>query len=227
MISTALRIDIERWAEAKDGRALFRMAREGTLTSAMVTRYIADVTYMIRLTPGHLESACRGARARGDETLARHYEHKIREEVGHAAWGEADLESLTRLAASPAVSPATTPSILALADYVTAMIERDPSFYLTYLAFTEYVTVLLGPELLAHIEERCGIPKSSLTVIDNHIELDRDHAEEGFGLIDDLVGDPRMLAPMRQSLAGILEHFDAFCEEVTDVTALERHVSAA
>jgi hypothetical protein len=194
----------------------------------MITRYIANVTYVIRLTPGHLRAARDGARAHGDERLARHFEHKLDEEVGHAAWGESDLESLAQLGAGPSNTTAT-PSIEALAEFLTQAIETDPALYLCHLAFTEYVTVLLGPELLSLIEERCGVPRTSMTVVDNHIELDRDHAEEGFGLIDDLVPDPRKVGPMREALAGIMERFSRFFEEVTTVEAYEseRQVSAA
>ena len=52
---------------------------------------------------------------------------------------------------------------------------------------------MIGPRWLALLEERCGVPQSSMTAVGNHVELDREHAEEGFAVIDDLVGDPKML----------------------------------
>ena len=229
MISDALRIDIEKWASTKDQRALFAMAKSGRLTRPMVRTYIANVTYLIERTPGHLRRARERASALGDERLAGHYAHKLDEEEGHSVWGEADLESLSDVSTA-GLGSSVTPAIAACASYLTKIIDEDPALYLTHLAFTEYVTVLLGPELLADIESRCGVPRSSMTVVDNHIELDREHAEEGFGIIDDLVGDPKKLAPMRRALAGLLEHFDRFCEEVTAdrATAHEpAHVSAA
>lgn len=229
MISEALRTDIQVWASKADKMPLFQFARAGRLTAEMVTRYIANVTHMIRLTPGHLRLARDRARFAGDQTLAAHYEHKIAEEVGHDAWGDADLASLGLLVAAPSNTTAL-PSIEALARSITAMIEADPALYLTYLAFTEYVTVLLGPGLLASIDTECGIPRTSMTVIDKHIELDRDHAEEGFGIIDELVGDPRKIGAMRAALAGIFGYFDAFAVEITIDDAAEesrRDVSAA
>ncbi|HVH41767.1 MAG TPA: hypothetical protein VM925_05470 [Labilithrix sp.] len=240
MISAALRIDIERWASRKEDNPVFHLARQGRLTRAMITRYIANVTYMIRLTPGHLRLARDHAVELGDSALSAHYEHKLGEEVGHDLWGEADLASLARLEhrtvygpSVPAKAPSNTTatsSIEELAAFLTKTIADDPALYLAYLAFTEYVTVLLGPELLALIEDRCGVPKTSMTVIDKHIELDRDHAEEGFGIIDDLVGDPRKLSPLRNALAEMLAHFDRFCEEVTTLDLSDepnQHVSAA
>jgi hypothetical protein len=213
MISEALRIDIERWASRLGDTPLFQLARAGRLTQATVTRYIANVTYMVRLTPAHLRRAQAHARALGDEALLRHYEHKFEEEVGHAAWGEADLELLASNVAP--INTSATPAIQRLAAYIPRVIDEDPALYLCYLAVTEYITALLGPELLSLIEERNGVPRSSMTIIDNHIELDRDHAEEAWGVIDDLVGDPRKIARMRSALAEMIEHFDAFCVELT------------
>jgi hypothetical protein len=232
MISTALRTDIERWAARRDENPIFRLARDKGLSKAMVTRYIANVTYMVRLTAGHLRKARDGARARGDHRLAAHYEHKLAEELGHHEWGEADLETLTKLGMSPACT-STTPAFERLARYLDQAIEEDPALYLPYLALTEYLTALLGPEMLELIETRTGVPRSSLTIIDNHIELDRDHAEEGWGCIDDLVRDPQALPRMRQALAEMLAHLDAFSVELTTTTEdddgadREGHVSAA
>lgn len=233
MISYALRSDIEKWAARRDENPVFRLAREKGLSKAMVTRYIANVTYMVRLTAGHLRKARDGARARGDHRLAAHYEHKLAEELGHHEWGVADLDTLTKLVASPACT-STTPAIERLAKYLDKAIEEDPALYLAYLAFTEYITALLGPEMLELIETRTGVPRSSLTIIDNHIELDRDHAEEGWGCIDDLVPDPKALPRMRQALAEMLAHFDEFSVELVTTTDEDdgaeqerRHVSAA
>jgi pyrroloquinoline quinone (PQQ) biosynthesis protein C len=81
--------------------------------------------------------------------------------------------------------------------------------------FAEYLTVLLGPPWLALLEERCGIPQSSMTVIANHAEEDRHHVEEALDEIDALVADPRKLRRMREVLLDSCGHFDRFCEEVT------------
>jgi hypothetical protein len=222
---------IERWASRRESRSLFKLAASGQLTKDMVTRYIGNVTWTVGFTPTHLCMAREEARARGDEALARHFEHKLGEEEGHAAWGEADLDSLSREVASP-VAPAITPAFRALAKWIETTISEDPSLYLPYIAFTEYVTVLLGPGLLQDIEDKCGVPMSSMSIVANHVELDREHAEEGFGVMDDLCGDPRKLAPMRASLAAVLALFDEFCEQVTEarqpaVEPSRAHVSAA
>jgi hypothetical protein len=217
MIGHALRLDIERWAASHAGKPLFQFAASGRLTKTMVMRYIANVTHLTRQTPAHLKRARDRSRALGDSSLAAHFAQKMGEEVGHAEWGDADLECLRRLVVSPS-TPELTPSIRMLVSYIEQTIDQDPACYLTYIAFAEYVTVLLGPELLRHIEERCGVSRSSMTVVDNHVELDRAHAEEGFAVIDDLVADPRKISALRRTLGEVFAFFDRFCEEVTHET---------
>ena len=68
-----------------------------------------------------------------------------------------------------------------------------------------------------------------MTAVDKHVELDREHAEEGFAVIDDFVGDPSMLPLMRQVMAESMAHFDAYCAEAVNAGegAVAAHVSAA
>jgi pyrroloquinoline quinone (PQQ) biosynthesis protein C len=228
MISTALRTDIEAWASRKDDKPLLKMAEEGRLTKAMVHAYITSVTWMIHRTPGYLARARDRARELGDQPLAEYFEKKRQEETGHGEWGDADVASFSRMAVASADGP--VPAMTEIARFVEEITGSDPALYLTYIAFTEYVTVIVGPSLLSNIEERCDVPRSSMTVVDNHIELDRDHAEEAFGIIDDLVGDPRRLRPLRDALATVFALFERFVLEVTlvdDAVPSERHISAA
>lgn len=220
MISDALRIDIERWASAKDERPLLAMAKGGRLTQEMVSSYIANVTFLIEHTAEHMTLARARSLELGNDALAAYYADKLVEEFGHDEWGHADLEKLSRIVATPKAR-SVTPSIRALAHHIRDLIAEDPAFYLAHIAFAEYVTILLGPELLADIEAHCGVPRSAMTIVDNHIAADQEHVEENFAVIDDLVGDPKKLRPMRQALASIMEHFDRFCAEVTTVSVEE------
>lgn len=226
MIGDALRTDIESFAARRRDNPVFRMAEEGTITFGMVRRYIACIHHMIKLTPVHLTRARERARALGDEALAAHFEHKLVEETGHDVWAEEDLESLSRMMNAPVVDEAA-PSAKRLGAYIEGVIDEDPALYLAYIAFTEYMTVIIAPEWLALLEERCGIPKTALTVVDKHVELDRDHAEEAFAQMDDLVGDPRKLGPMRKVLADTIELVTAYCHEVTEDRSSEEPVRRA
>lgn len=214
MIADALRTEIERYAARRHQNPLFVLAEEGRLTRATVARYIANVHYIIQYTPTYLVRARALATTRGDATLAAHYEQKLGEEVGHDTWSGNDLESLTRLVAQrPNVE--VTDAMVGMVRWLASIIDEDPALYLAYIAYAEYLVVLLGDEWLALLDARCGIPRTSMTVIDNHVELDRDHADDAFARIDALVGDPRKLPRMRQVLLETLERFDAFCEELT------------
>jgi len=76
-----------------------------------------------------------------------------------------------------------------------------------------------------------------MTVVGNHIELDRDHVEAALDEIDALVADPTKLPRMREVLLDSFAHFDRFCAEVTSLRDASygsglsrdaaRHVSAA
>ena len=196
--------------------------RAGTLSAAVITHYLANVHFLIGHTPVYLARARERARALGDLPLADHFQHKIEEEVGHDVWAERDLESMTRLTVQPA-DLAVAPSMKSLIDYLARTIDEDPCLYLSYIAFAEYLIVILGPQWLALLEEKCGIPTTSMSVIANHAELDRAHAEEAFARIDDLVANPRKLGRMRQVLLDSFTHFDAFCVEVTSRGTQQAH----
>ena len=235
MIANALRVEIERYA-AKMPRSnpLFYKAVDGTFTPVRMTVYLANVHHLVCHTPIFLVRARNRARQLGDACLAEHYEHKFGEEQGHDAWADRDIERMSAMSTVP-VKRDVLPSIRDLVGFLATTIDEDPTLYLSYILFAEYLIVLLGPEWLRMLEERCGIPRSSMTVIGNHIELDREHVEEALDQIDDLVGDPGKLPRMREVLLEVLAHFDRFCAEVTEETAQGawtspdsvRHVSAA
>jgi len=216
MIANALRAEIEAYAVRMPvSNPLFVEASNGTFAPASMLTYLANIRYIVGYTKTSLSHARDRARALGDERLAEHYEHKRVEELGHEVWADDDI---VRLSKASAIAPTADilPAIRDLVRFLEETIEEDPALYLAYALFAEYLTVILGPAWLRLLEERCGIPRSSMTVIGNHIELDREHAEEAFDLIDLLVADPRKLARMREVLQASLANFDRFCGEVTE-----------
>ncbi len=225
MIADALRAEIDRYAaRMRRSNPLFYKAEDGTLTPACMTRYLTNVHFLICHTPVYLVRARDRAQQLGDGPLAQHYEQKRCEEQGHDAWADRDIERMSVALPAPARRD-VLPSIRDLVAFLAATIDEDPALYLSYILFAEYLIVLLGPEWLRMLEERCGIPRSSMTVIGNHIELDREHVEEALDQIDDLVGHPRKLQRMREILLETLVLFDRFCAEVTDETAYRGRTS--
>ena len=165
MIADALRCDVESYAARmpRTNPLYFRAAR-GELTPRHLTRYLASVHYLVTHTPIHLSWARREAEARGDRALAEHFSHKLVEESGHDAWAERDFERM-RTASQGAASLEPCPAMRRMVGFIASVIEAEPRHYLAYILFAEYLIVLLGPTWLALLEERCGIPRTSMTVM--------------------------------------------------------------
>lgn len=225
MIAAALRVEIERHAERmRRDNALLCRAAAGRLAPEHVARYLASVQQLVLHTPIHLAAARRRATDLGRPQLAEHFAHKLGEEHGHDAWAERDLQRVSPLQRVPSRVDAA-PAMRGLIDYVASIVDRDPALYLAYILVAEYVTVLLGPEWLHQLEARCGIARTSMTVIGNHAELDKAHTQEAFDHLDELVADPRALPALRQVVAESLRLFDAFCTEVVELT--DRQIAAS
>jgi hypothetical protein len=226
MIAAALRYEIDAYAaRMRTGNPLFRLAAEGLFTREMMVCYLSNVHELVRHTPIHLVRAKARARATDQRALAEHYARKLGEEVGHDAWARDDLTHFEQPA--PAPSPTAGPAMQSWLGFIERIIDEDPTLYLGYILFAEYLIVLLGPEWLALLESRCGISRSAMTVIGNHIELDQGHVDHAMDEIDALVGDPRKLARMREVVRETLGVFDVFCAEVCATPTAAATVSAA
>jgi hypothetical protein len=232
MIADALRAEIDVYAQrARRQNPLFCMAEAGSLRVGSVKRYLANVHHLILHTPVYLVRARDAARARGDERLARHYHEKLGEEAGHDVWAERDLE-LLRARAPAAGGDEVVPATRELVAYLASVIDAAPALYLAYILFAEHLTVLMGSEWLGLLEQRCGVPRSAMSVIGNHAELDREHVEAALDSIDELVADPRKLAAMREVIHRSTTYFDQLCVEVTSTESAHeasaaQHVPAA
>ncbi|HEY4117200.1 MAG TPA: hypothetical protein VGM56_05070 [Byssovorax sp.] len=226
MIAAALRDDIQRYAhEMRGENRLFVGAARGVLTRTTITLYLANLHELICNSQRHLRVARDTALARGLLDLAAYYAEKCVEEQGHDAWAVADMSRVAPKSARGAVLPATRERI----ERLDAIIEEDPELYLTYTLFAEYVTVLLGGDWLDLLEANCGIPRTSMTVVRNHVDLDKEHVAEALERIDALVSDPRKITRMRQVLRESFALFDRFGAEICAHAEVQdlRHVPAA
>ena len=216
MIAQTLKTDIEAYGHRMLQSALMRRARDGELPGAAVATYLSSILYLIRHTPVYLELARERAAALGEHDLARYFASKMREEAGHDQWAQNDVASVER-SFDVAAPSAPLPSIAALVAYLRRTIEDDPERYLAYILFAEHFTVLTGPQWLAAMESRCGVPASSMTVVAHHVELDRRHVAEGLAEIDELVRDPARLVPLRDTLHASMRFFTGFCDELAEL----------
>ncbi len=224
MIANALRVDIDQYAATlRTQNALFVKTLQGTLAKSEIVSYLANIREIIIQAQDAMIFASKQARARNDVALAEWFAHKQVEEKGHDTWAVRDIsqvrsdDSGTQLAFSSQVVPA----IRELVANNLAVIDEDPALYLTYTLFTEYLTVIAGPEWLSILEERCHVPRAAMTVVGNHIELDKDHVEEALESIDRLVTDPKKLARMREVLKQHMTFFDEFCLQITSEAHVE------
>ncbi len=210
MIAEALRLEIERYAvRMRRTNPLYFRAALGDLTAEHLARYLKAIHCLVSHTPIHLRRAAELAAERGDAALAAHYRGKLDEEAGHDEWAERDLAAVS--SRRPSREVPVHGEMMALIGYIERVIDGDPTLYLAYILFAEYLTVLLGAEWLDLLETRCGIPRSSMSVIGNHAELDREHVADAFIAIDALVEDPRKLSAMRDVLTATVKRYEAFC----------------
>ena len=203
---------IEAYAnDLRTHHPLLGLARSGQLGPSDVARYLMNVRFMIRHTPLHLSQARRRAAELDQLALAAFYEEKLAEESGHDVWANDDLAHLGR---EFAVAPPEAPSrhLQDLAHFLERLIAKEPSHYLGYVLFSEYVTVLLGPIWVRALTMQCGIPSEALSVVSRHIELDQDHVRKELEQMDALLaGSPVALF---DALHRSMRCFRAFCDDL-------------
>ena len=195
---------------------IFLAAQRGELTEEHLHAYVSGVLLQIRGVLPLIRRAEERARAIGDLPLAEHYAHKFREEGGHDLWAEEDLRRLSP--STPAPAGAGSPALTQLLKYLEEVVDRDPGLYLAYILLAEYLTVLVGPKWLEALETQCGVPQSKLSVLGNHIVLDREHVAEGVREIDALVTSADKREPMRQVLRTGMAYYERFWNEILAMT---------
>jgi pyrroloquinoline quinone (PQQ) biosynthesis protein C len=223
MIADALRLEIEAHAaRVRMSNPLLHRAAAGEVSPAAVERYLVTLRYMIANTPPNLALARDQARDAELDALAVYYSEKLAEEDGHERWADHDLQVL-RDHGDFAHHRDPAPSAVVLNRFLQRTIHRDPVLYLAYVLWAEYFTTLVGGEVVQHLVERCHMPAEALTCLSKHVELDKDHTEENLDALDALVGDPRMLEPLRRVLDTSMALFDRLCEEIVEADLAEHN----
>jgi hypothetical protein len=215
-IGEELKREIEKYGSLlTESNGLLLAAERGALTAEHVHAYVSGILFQIRGTLRILRRAQERAASLGDQALAAHYRHKLGEESGHDRWAEQDLRGLSPSAAERTVHESE--AIARLLTYLDDVVQGDPSLYLSYILFAEYLTVLVGPRWLEAVESKCGVPKSMLSVIGNHVELDREHVAEGVREIDTLVQSPDKRGAMLDVLRRSISYYEQFWTEIVSM----------
>lgn len=214
MMGESVRLAVECQARRmRVENPFFVAASEGKVTPRAAARYVENLRYAFALTPVCLSRARAVAAARGLHELADFFERKLAEEAGHDAWAVDDLQRLGEAKGADCEGYSVS-AFSELATLLLELIDRDPRLYLVYIFFAEYVTVLLGSELLEQLQSRCGIPRDLLTSLGRHVELDAHHADEGIEALDCYLDDPSLLPSARALVSCFAESYEDVMREV-------------
>lgn len=213
-IADLLLTEISSFAERlQREHPLMHAALQGRVTPSTVASYLAGIKCLFEHTLIDLSTVASVARQHDLPELVAYFQHKYREEDGHARWAESDLKELER---SFGVTASCVPtSMLRWVAFTDEVVRTHPYRYLAYVLFAEYVTVLAGGAWVNALGDRCGIPLAALSSIARHVELDQLHVDEGRDEINHLlrhVSDP---TPFLMTLQRAMSHFEAFCDELS------------
>ncbi len=183
------------WKHLRINEPYNKAILEGRATPEMVTRFLVNVHYLIQHTPIHLDLAIRESEKRKLSKLKAFFENKKREEVGHDKWAEDDLAVVNKKRQLKTQDATVDPTMKHLISHIELIIATDPYLYLSYIFFAEYLCVICGPETTEALETKCGFPPKSMTVVENHAELDKDHVHEWEAIMKDIV-DEKVYRPL-------------------------------
>lgn len=214
MISDKIKEEIEHYAEQMPRtNAFFLAADNGTLGLFEIKNYLNNIYYLFKHTVLCLKAARDRALEMNEPDLAAFFEHKITEEFGHEQWARQDLERLGTSLQDVDMSR-LNPTLKGIVQHNYEMIQANPKRYLIYMFFAEYFTLLVSPKLLSDFETKCGVPRTNMTALSLHVELDVEHTQEDIEVVDRFIGDPddpeEYLTALRQSA----EEVDKFLAEV-------------
>lgn len=212
MVSQAFKQTVEKYAaESLSKNPIYVLSAEGKLAPDQLKYYLQGIEYLIRHTPIYLKRAHDIAQSRNQAKLAEYFNHKFEEEQGHDAWAREDMDRVSQAGATADEVP-LSPAIQKLVKFLGNMIEEDPTLYVPYTFLAEYFTVLVGPSLVDSVAEKCGM-ENCVTVVANHVQLDKAHVSEGLETFDDLV-PLNQLEPCLAVLDRAMVFYRAFGQEV-------------
>lgn len=207
-----LQSSIDAWTEQLWRESnLAQLTRRGALSERALALYLESLRFLFHHSQRNLAAAQVRARALEDERLANIFGAKAAEEVGHDQWASRDLSGLTPNAVSGIEPTAASRRLVELQREL--IMEHHPLCFFAYSLWAEYLTVRLGDAWL-HALANNGYARTSVTAVANHVDADREHAAEGFAVLDQLWDGQPERALILRSVERAQALFEAFCDEI-------------
>lgn len=210
-VGTTVRVTIERLtAELRQSTQLVNIANAGRFPPRALGLYLDSLRYLFVQSQRNLQLAATVTRERGDNQLAEYFARKAAEEHGHDAWAMHDL-SLLPAASTQGIRPAR--AVLRLAELQRSLLARHPFCFFAYALWAEYFTSLAGQEWIEALGQS-GYSPGQLTAVGNHVIADREHAREGFDVLDELWRGEPSCKELCEGIMEAVREFENFCGEV-------------
>jgi hypothetical protein len=172
--------------------------------------YLESLRLLFASADRSLPLALEQSKRLGDPGLIRYFERKIPEELGHDRWAADDLKQLPAVAKD---NLNAVPSAIRLIELQRDLIAEHPLYFVAYILWAEYFSVLVGDSWLDALESS-GYARNEVTAVSKHLETDREHAASVLEEIDTLWhGEPSQDDVVR-AVQRASALFEAFCAEI-------------
>lgn len=223
-LARELQSSIDAWTDQlwRDSR-LAQLTRNGALSERALALYLESLRFLFQHSQRNLVAAQARAQTLDDHRLATIFGAKAAEETGHDQWASRDLSGLT-LSSLHGIEPAAASRRLVelQRELIT---EHHPLCFFAYSLWAEYMTVRLGDVWLSALASN-GYARSSVTAVANHVDADREHAAEGFAVLDQLWDGQPERALILRSVERAQALFEAFCDEIAAVSTEQSGASS-
>jgi hypothetical protein len=190
---------------------LFSGPSKGIITKDIIKNYLHNVKYLIHHTPKHLSMAVKQADQFERSLFKSFFLEKIAEEDGHENWADVDLNQKHGTDCDP---NKVDINIKNLMTYVENSILNDERCYIGYIFLSEYVTVNLGGPWLSDLERYCGIKPDQLSVVKNHVELDKHHINDDLEILNKMFNDPNLQNETLKFVENCMDYFKKFSNSI-------------
>jgi hypothetical protein len=203
------------FAHLKANNLFYQRIKSGAIQVNEFASFLRNVSFLTTYTPVHLVLAERVAKERGLSKLAQYFKDKRGEEVEHHRWGDADVEALKKHFKVPDEAIGITQEMKEFIHGNEGLIHRDPFAYFVYILFSEYFTVIAGPECLAAVEKHARIPQDMMTIIGRHAELDRHHVKHWADESVDVGLPAADVMSYQAALREVMDRYSRFAESIS------------